>query len=903
MSSYTLLFFFKQTIEKQLNLEKVPSAMSRRRYQDEEEEGDEEQHEDHNEEESYYDDETHSRSHYDSQYGDSQYDEEGNYREDEPSFTGTQSVVSHGTSFADRDRMGIAVGSAAAGYAAGSAMNNRQAANTRGRRGDSEDDENDEENDSRQDQRRGGGDGGEERKKKPRDYSDNYGPHRLADQFPPVVLPKKAVDMVLPDCRQEAIGAAHKHCFTFFGYGERRTTHKVKKQKAVLVLMSYESITVCDASRGELLRIIPINEILSPINYVLDENILHIKVNDEHDLVVRFINKPQPPSERVDTLCDKISDLQFCIREDELPAGESPDMIERLEVFEIATSAQLYDVQLKRPPHVRYPVVRMKELLRYENPDVDDGIIQIPENAVRQIPPTLEEIPQREETFVTVLPEIRLDDLQKRLQLRTSLLNDKERELEILRQGNDFLRSEQQALTASIQTLRTQVQIAYRDAENALKKTRVKRRTRPPPRQQQQQQQMKWERGSDEEEVDDDFNGSQQRRRQQAPSEDAPQELEGYDEYDDGQQGDENDEGSDEEHWDDEDHDASVSNAVALNDKKALNAAVLRESLRVFKRLKVVKLKLLQAQEQAARLWTRTDCASETISAYEDVLLRLEFIAEEAAISEAGASEKKQALEVKNRSLKLEYQALKLLDRVSDTRDARLVKAETELALRRRDLEDKANEEDRLLEDQVRPIRIENERHIAELTAFFDAELAKVAAMTAVEFRHMHEDSRKRAQETSDPSLSGRAKRAVLEKVEREARESNLLREELQKKAAHLTHAIVSLKDENEGLKGILNDVMQEYGLSTEAQKELQTRLLDAQRGLADERDVRKEILEKTKHQIVAHSQEVLRQKEEEITRARRSLFEIQDSLQRAAKTFGMGDVYRNTARSTLSLQ
>lgn len=722
---------------------------------------------------------------------------------------------------------------------------------------------------------------GEQHKKKPRDRSDDYRPHRFSDKLEAVTLPEKMAKILFPQGNLEAQFSAHRNCFCFYGFAMRRTTHIVKKERKLLVVMTYESIVLVDTDKGELLRIIPVLQIMSPVYCVLEERLLHLKVEGEHDVILQFIGDTEPSvSHPIDILCDRICDLYFQLRVEDLTPDETPDMIERLEVAEIPTSKQLVDVDIRRPPHVSYPAVRMKELLRYENPPSEEVEVSVPPEARAQIPETLAEIPDRDETFVTTLNKARIEDLSKELALLSSHRSDILREHETLLQGNDMLRDEYQSLNLSVQSLRTAVQLAYKDAEQAQGGSRRKKTRRVVRRVAAAPQQMKWEKGSDEPDLDEEM--------QDGFDDDANNGNQQFEEYDEEV---EEEEGGDEEgeDWDEYGGEGTRRHSRHAQEQQALNNTIKHEMRILTQKLKLVKVKLMQAQEQASRLWTRTDRATELIAVYQDVLLRLEFIAQEAAVRESGASQSKPALEKENRDLRMELKALKLLDQVSDERDAELVKAETDVALKKKVLQNKMADEDKALEDAIRPQRIEYERHMAEVTAFFEAESEKAAARAAVEFHQMHTKARTMVTKSQDLSVKERVDASITQKVSTQLSETKYLRLELQKRANFVAGALVSLRDENEGIKRMLNDLMKEHATSLEAHLELRTRLLDTQRSLAEERSLRKDILERTKDQIVARTQELLRKKEDEITRTRRLLFEMQDSLQRAANTFGLG--------------
>jgi hypothetical protein len=716
--------------------------------------------------------------------------------------------------------------------------------------------------------------------KKKRDRSDDYEPHRFSHKLEAVPLPEHIAKVLFPQGNLEAPGSAHRHCFCFFGLAMRRTTHLVKKARRLLVAMTYESIALIDTDKGELLRIIPVLQILSPVYCVLEERLLHLKVEGEHDVVLQFEAPGPNVSHSIDILCDRICELYFMLREEDLDAGETADMIERLDVVEIPTSKQLVDVSIKRPPHVSYPAVRMKELLRYENPPRDFAEIVVPPEARAQIPDTLAEIPLRSETFVTTLNKSRIEDLSKQLALLASHRSDVERERDTLYKGNDMLRAEYQGLNLSVQSLRTAVQLAYKDAERAQGgrrgTRRVVRRTSAPRK---QQQQMQWERGSDEPDLEGDM--------QEGFGDDGGHGG-GDEEYDEEVE-EEEDEDNQGQNWEDEEEQQmSGGRSRRAQEQKALNVTIQREMRILNQKLKLVKVKLMQAQEQASRLWTRTDRATDLIAVYQDALLRLEFVAQQAAAYEAGATQSKPALEKQNRDLRMELKALKLLDQVTDEREAELVKAETDVAKKKKVLQDKLADEDKALDEAIRPQRLEYERHMAEVTSYFEAESEKASARAAVEFHEMHTKSRSLVLQSKDLSVKERVDANITSKVSTQLSETKYLRTELQKRANFVAGALVSLRDENEGIKRMLNDLMKEHSTSLEAHLELRTRLLDTQRGLAEERSIRKDILERTKDQIVSSAQEVLRRKDEEIARTRRVLFEMQDSLQRAANTFGL---------------
>ena len=82
-------------------------------------------------------------------------------------------------------------------------------------------------------------------------------------------------------------------CIVFFGFAQRRTTNAVKKEKTVLVVLTYTSLFFVDVETGKVSRAIPVLNLTSPLTVCFSSRLMHLKIRNEPDAMLTFsMNDP-----------------------------------------------------------------------------------------------------------------------------------------------------------------------------------------------------------------------------------------------------------------------------------------------------------------------------------------------------------------------------------------------------------------------------------------------------------------------------------------------------------------------------------------------------------------------------------------------------------------------------------
>lgn len=736
---------------------------------------------------------------------------------------------------------------------------------------------------------------------KPRDLLNDFTPHYYAHVIPPVrAIPLAVINAVLRGTDVESPQSARFHAFTFFGFGERLTTHSVKKKKKVLVMVTYESLVVLEADTGEVVRRIRVVDMEPPLCYVLNPPLLHVKVRNEHDFIVTFVPyHPDQISSSVDELVDMLNLLyKALVREEEAAGGYGSEGLPHdLGIEEIPTAAQLRQVQLVRPAHLSHPRYSLKQLLRFENPATQELEEQLPDDVRQMIPTTISEFPMRDRTLEDALPPMRQEDLEaacRRLELREEELT---RELGAMTHANDAMRSSVTTMNRAVLELKAALQQArLEEAKYHEEMQRLHPGGAPAPASaagnRQQHMSSAWD---DEEEGEDppmDFNNPNGGGMDWGGEEEEDSELTRM----------LKESGADKT--------PQKDGAIIRAGFEDANVAVSHEMRLLSKRLVISRLKLIEAEEQAARALERLECSRIRIADYEQVLLTLECIGEETSRKEAMAAARVVDLTLANRNLRVQLEQEKL-NVLPKNLDKRLVEAHLNLVKQQKGISDEVREREKLAlaeEEELRMARIANSVHLAELRSFLEADLARSAAETTIGFQEvqgllrMHA-SPDAARNEEQHTIAQRAAHSVLQKVSQQIADVALLRRQLQERSELLPRRTMTLRDENTAMTSLLEDLSQEYGTSLVLVDDLTKKLAEAQSKLEDERKARADALLYRRNQLTAASEAVLAKKDAEIDKARRSLQEMQGVLQRAARAFGLGDSnnHNNTSQAHVS--
>jgi hypothetical protein len=346
---------------------------------------------------------------------------------------------------------------------------------------------------------------------------------------------------------------------------------------------------------------------------------------------------------------------------------------------------------------------------------------------------------------------------------------------------------------------------------------------------------------------------------------------------------------------DDEDEDIDETTLTPEERDERQRRRVYRQSIgetiKSQRRVHTARLQMLQAEEQAARLWERIACADETSKLLRSALLELDIIARRTVETDSALKDELKQLVESIRSAKLEIVSLReirdqALQDGHELPDTRVEEAEGMLSRARVSADEYRSEVKHAVAAVVRSKRVMYEKRIAEMKVQFDDEIARIAAESSVLFRSKFEDARSRAETAESEGVDGMGY-SVISRLQEQAKTSRALREELLSKSKHLGSFITSLRDENNALRHMILEASQRYSESAEACDALQKRLFEAQQNLEDERGLRQTILQQKKDDITASMRGVLATKDREIASARKTLREMQDALQRTARNFG----------------